>query len=352
MGFATLAPHCVRCSAGVTNDSGTLTSRQRYLPFGQLRTDVTSPSGPTTDLSYTGQRDLGMGLMDYHARFYSSYITHFSQPDTLISSLYNPQSLNRYAYVSNRPINFNDPSGHCVQEGDAPKGSVSNKNICPGLSNGGNGWANSAPDTLDEKKLGPQADKFNQLYVAMWKDQEGWWWNKYGGKDGFTIWDFMSVMWGYDVQFDNPLLVEAMHNRASPFCPGNCDPSTPEGSLTYLAGYAQSARDRVGRWQPGTDPALVMDDAVPDMQAGLNVVNAIRTSTGLGLHSMSPFDYGNISLNPLFGKMVSKGWVLYSQPASNGDTFFILSLCHYYFAQDVIQNGRKVAQDSYAEFCP
>jgi RHS repeat-associated protein len=52
------------------------------------------------------------GLMDYKARFYSPYINHFTQPDTVVPNPINPQLLNRYSYVSNRPLNFNDPSGH------------------------------------------------------------------------------------------------------------------------------------------------------------------------------------------------------------------------------------------------
>jgi len=42
----------------------------------------------------------------------SPYINHFIQPDTIIPNPSNPQSLNRYSYVSNRPVNFNDPTGH------------------------------------------------------------------------------------------------------------------------------------------------------------------------------------------------------------------------------------------------
>jgi hypothetical protein len=42
----------------------------------------------------------------------SSYINHFLQPDTLVPDPSNPQSLNRYSYVENRPVNFNDPTGH------------------------------------------------------------------------------------------------------------------------------------------------------------------------------------------------------------------------------------------------
>jgi len=39
-------------------------------------------------------------------------ISKFAQPDTIIPNLYNPQSLNRYAYTLNNPIKYTDPSGH------------------------------------------------------------------------------------------------------------------------------------------------------------------------------------------------------------------------------------------------
>ena len=56
----------------------------------------------------------------------SPYINHFIQPDTVIPNLYNPQSLNRYSYVTNRPVNFNDPTGHREVEGCGNEG----KNKC------------------------------------------------------------------------------------------------------------------------------------------------------------------------------------------------------------------------------
>jgi hypothetical protein len=52
--------------------------------------------------------------MDYKARFYDAYITHFSQPDPIIPDPSNPQSFNRYSYALNNPIRYNDPSGHCA----------------------------------------------------------------------------------------------------------------------------------------------------------------------------------------------------------------------------------------------
>jgi hypothetical protein len=54
----------------VLDDQGAVLSETRYLPFGEVRTDVGTIS--QTDFSYTFQRNLpDTGLMDYKARFYS-----------------------------------------------------------------------------------------------------------------------------------------------------------------------------------------------------------------------------------------------------------------------------------------
>jgi hypothetical protein len=69
----------------VLDADGAVLSQQRYLPFGQVRTDVggSSPQASYTDLGYTFQRDLdaqgaafSIGLMDYKARFYDHYPLH------------------------------------------------------------------------------------------------------------------------------------------------------------------------------------------------------------------------------------------------------------------------------------
>jgi RHS repeat-associated protein len=102
-------------TVAVTNASGTLTSQQRYLPFGGTRAIPNSPI-LGTDFGYTGQRllDSGMGgIMDYKARFYSIPLGRFQQPDTIIPGRENPGSWNRYTYVGNNPITHNDPDGRC-----------------------------------------------------------------------------------------------------------------------------------------------------------------------------------------------------------------------------------------------
>jgi RHS repeat-associated protein len=92
------------------DSSGTVLSEQRYLPFGEVRVDLSSIT--QTDFGYTGQRALDMGLMDYKARFYSSALGRFIQPDTIIPGVDNPQSWNRFTYVRNSPIMNIDPTGH------------------------------------------------------------------------------------------------------------------------------------------------------------------------------------------------------------------------------------------------
>jgi hypothetical protein len=47
------------------------------------------------------------------ARFYDPAIAHFVQMDSLVPEPGTLKSFDRYAYVSNNPISFNDPSGHC-----------------------------------------------------------------------------------------------------------------------------------------------------------------------------------------------------------------------------------------------
>jgi RHS repeat-associated protein len=104
--------------AAVTDASGGLLSQYRYLPFGQLRTDVPLPNSQSTNaqftaFGYTGQRGLeASGLLDYKARFYDPALGRFIQPDTLIPGAGNPQAWNRYSYVVNSPVMFRDPSGH------------------------------------------------------------------------------------------------------------------------------------------------------------------------------------------------------------------------------------------------
>lgn len=91
----------------VTDEIGNIVEKTEYEPFGQVI------SGGNDRYTFTGQeKDAESGLMYYNARYYSPLIFHFTQPDTVIQNIYNPQNLNRYSYVNNNPLTYNDPTGH------------------------------------------------------------------------------------------------------------------------------------------------------------------------------------------------------------------------------------------------
>jgi RHS repeat-associated protein len=97
-------------SSVVTDATGRKVQALTYYPFGQTRQDL-----GTVDVhhKYTGQElDDSTGLYFYNARYYGPSLGRFLTPDTIVQNPYDPQSLNRYAYVRNNPLNLIDPSGH------------------------------------------------------------------------------------------------------------------------------------------------------------------------------------------------------------------------------------------------
>ena len=105
-------------STSVTVDAtGNLLTSLKYTAFGEIR------SGDSlTDYQYTDQRnETEIGLYYYVARYYDPELGRFISADTIIPGAGSSQAYDRYAYVNNNPINFNDPSWHkyCdVAEGD------------------------------------------------------------------------------------------------------------------------------------------------------------------------------------------------------------------------------------------
>jgi len=74
----------------------------------------------------------------------SPYINHFLQPDTLIPDPANPQAWNRYSYVNNSPINYNDPTGHMCSD---PEKYELGKGSCDSGNNGGGVKKQTKPAT-------------------------------------------------------------------------------------------------------------------------------------------------------------------------------------------------------------
>jgi RHS repeat-associated protein len=96
--------------------------RHDYLPFGEeLFTPAASrtaalgyASGDDVRQQFTGkERDKETGLDYFVNRYYSSIQGRFASMDPTLLSAHgaNPQSWNRYSYVTNRPLGFVDPLG-------------------------------------------------------------------------------------------------------------------------------------------------------------------------------------------------------------------------------------------------
>lgn len=67
-----------------------------------------------TDYLYTSQRnEAEIGLDFYVSRFYDPVTGHFIQADTIVPEAGSSKAYDRYGYVNNNPVRYNDPSGHC-----------------------------------------------------------------------------------------------------------------------------------------------------------------------------------------------------------------------------------------------
>jgi len=93
----------------VTRSDGTVCYDADFQPLGY---EVTATNSCPPEYKFaTYERDGESGL-DYAVfRHYNSRLGRFMSPDPLGGDAASPQSLNRYAYVGNNPLNAVDPSG-------------------------------------------------------------------------------------------------------------------------------------------------------------------------------------------------------------------------------------------------
>jgi RHS repeat-associated protein len=92
-------------STSLTNAAGALANTYTYDSYGNL---VASTGTITNPFRYTAREfDPETGAYYYRARYYDSNHGRFISEDSFRSSL----KMNRYSYVSNRPVSLIDPSG-------------------------------------------------------------------------------------------------------------------------------------------------------------------------------------------------------------------------------------------------
>lgn len=96
----------------VYNQSGKVEQINHYYPFGALTGKSTN--GSVQPYKYNGKeldRENGLDLYDYGARYYDAAIGRFTSMDPLCEKYYN---ISPYAYCAGNPINSIDPDGKLV----------------------------------------------------------------------------------------------------------------------------------------------------------------------------------------------------------------------------------------------
>jgi RHS repeat-associated protein len=117
-------------STSITTDSnGAKVSEMRYTAWGEVRyswksSQSTTPAYSLPDYTYTGQySDSYINLLWYGSRHYDPELGRFIQPDSIVpTSVQGVQAYDRYAYVSNNPVRYTDPTGHMMTEGCGDEG--------------------------------------------------------------------------------------------------------------------------------------------------------------------------------------------------------------------------------------
>jgi RHS repeat-associated protein len=91
-----------------TNSSGSEIGQQGHFPYGESW----YASSTTTNWQFTTYERDAESSNDYaQARYNVNRLGRFSSPDPIAGNIGDPQSLNRYSYVRNEPIDFMDPMG-------------------------------------------------------------------------------------------------------------------------------------------------------------------------------------------------------------------------------------------------
>src|SRR5262249_39267756 len=105
----------------VTDANGCVAHRAAYMPYGSDRGGLSYPTGcesesftPKYQFNFKEKEQDGTGFYDYGARIFNPATGRWLSPDTGTND-----GQNRYEYVSNNPLKYTDPTGHCTNGNEA-----------------------------------------------------------------------------------------------------------------------------------------------------------------------------------------------------------------------------------------
>jgi len=92
------------------NQTGGVLEQNFYTGFGEIIS-----GGNISRYDYEGKETSQFtGEIDFNFRHYNPDTARFTQPDTVIQNIYDPQMLNRYTFERNNPYKHTDPTGHVL----------------------------------------------------------------------------------------------------------------------------------------------------------------------------------------------------------------------------------------------
>ena len=110
-GLKYLYPDHLGSSSRMADAAGKQIKAIWYRPFGG---EADETGAAKTRYRFTGKEKDDTGLYYYGARYYDDTLGRFLSADSILPNVYDPQQLNRFAYVRNNPVKLVDPDGHAA----------------------------------------------------------------------------------------------------------------------------------------------------------------------------------------------------------------------------------------------
>jgi len=171
----------INSTAVTRNQNGDIT-KALYTPWGEQRGD--QGDALETDRTFTGQiADRSTGLSFYNARYYDPIVGRFVSPDTIVPNAGNGQDYNRYSYVRNNPVRYDDPTGNepChYRPGGCTSADFEHQNPvvpCFGGGQGCHGTAGGSPANSvgqREQERQRRADEAMAAFIGESTGSDGW----------------------------------------------------------------------------------------------------------------------------------------------------------------------------------
>ncbi|WP_149272943.1 FG-GAP-like repeat-containing protein [Pareuzebyella sediminis] len=139
----------------ITDAQGAVKEQRQFGAWGTVDKFIDSKGTVFKHESILGRGFTGhehffeLGLIHMNGRMYDPQMGRFLSPDNFVQNPFDTQSYNRYGYVMNNPLVYNDPSGEMAEQG-------------------GNGWL---------YWLGAGAVS---SFASSWEDVQSWDWKGFG----------------------------------------------------------------------------------------------------------------------------------------------------------------------------